>query len=59
MLPLVIAFAAATVVYYALRLLQHLTRSADEPPSIEDAVPFLGPLIGMLTHKSGFYMRMK
>jgi hypothetical protein len=42
-----------------LYLVQWLSQKADEPRMIENAIPFVGPVIQMLQHKSQFHLRMR
>jgi len=45
--------------FVLLCFFQRLTQKADEPPGVENAIPFIGPLIQMLRCKSGFHLRMR
>ncbi|KAI0188147.1 cytochrome P450 [Xylaria flabelliformis] len=42
-----------------LRALLRFTQSSDEPPVIDFPIPFLGPIIGMITKKSKFYSHIR
>jgi hypothetical protein len=41
--------------YLFLRLLLHYTQDTKEPPAIATSVPFIGPILGMMTKRTHFY----
>ncbi|KAK3322888.1 cytochrome P450 [Apodospora peruviana] len=45
--------------YIFLRLLLHLTQDPKEPPAVETTIPFVGPIVGMLTKKTDFYTHLR
>ncbi|KAI0598176.1 cytochrome P450 [Biscogniauxia sp. FL1348] len=45
--------------YIFLRFLLYITQDAREPPAIVTGLPFIGPLIGMARHKSGYYNQLR
>lgn len=55
--------AAATAIFISLYLflwaLLRFTHDEREPPSVEDNVPFLGPLIGMARQGSKFHKNVQ
>ncbi|KAK8115449.1 cytochrome P450, partial [Apiospora sp. TS-2023a] len=57
--PYVLATALALSFYGILRLLESWSHDPREPPLVNHAIPFLGPIIEMLRHKTRFYLRMK
>jgi hypothetical protein len=54
-----IAFGGLAAVYFVLRFALYLTQDAKEPPAIVNGLPFFGPLIGMISEKSLFYLRLR
>ncbi|KAI1320143.1 cytochrome P450 [Xylariaceae sp. FL0255] len=50
-----VIIGATAAVYVFLLTLLRTTQSSDEPPIVDFAIPFLGPIIGMITKKSKFY----
>ncbi|KAI0142915.1 cytochrome P450 [Xylariaceae sp. FL1272] len=52
---LTVAFGGIVAFYAFLRALLSTTQSSSEPPIIPFTVPFLGPVVGMLTKKAKFY----
>lgn len=56
---LVGALLGTACLYALLRSVLRLTQDAREPPSVEDGIPFLGPVISMLTQKSQLYPNLK
>ncbi|KAI9899679.1 hypothetical protein N3K66_006140 [Trichothecium roseum] len=53
------ALLGIACLYALLRSVLRLTQDAREPPSVEDGIPFLGPVISMLTQKSQLYPNLK
>jgi hypothetical protein len=45
--------------YIFLRFLLYLTQDAREPPAILTALPFVGPLIGMIKENTNFQVRLR
>lgn len=45
--------------YVFLRLLLHFTQDPREPPAVETAIPFISPIVGMLTKKVDFYTGLR
>lgn len=56
-LPMVLSGLVGLYVF--LRLLLHATQDPNEPPTIETAIPFLAPVIGMVREKSRYYPRLR
>ncbi|KAK8054416.1 cytochrome P450 [Apiospora saccharicola] len=59
---MLLSYASAAValsLYGILRLLESWSHDPREPPLVNHAIPFLGPIIEMLRHKTRFYIRMK
>ncbi|KAH7114327.1 cytochrome P450 [Dendryphion nanum] len=55
---LIVSFLEATFVVFVLsHILQWSTQKAAEPPVVENAYPFIGPIIQMLRCKSQFHLR--
>lgn len=56
MLSNITATVAGLVGTYVLFwALLHITQDAREPPTVEDSIPFIGPIIGMMRRGSGFH----
>ncbi|ORY06674.1 cytochrome P450 [Clohesyomyces aquaticus] len=45
--------------FVLFHLLQWLTQKSDEPLAVENAIPFIGPVVQMLRCKSQFHLRMR
>lgn len=45
--------------YMFLRALLHFTQDAKEPQAIENAIPFISPILGMATKGADFYGAMR
>ncbi|KAF3013528.1 hypothetical protein E8E14_009104 [Neopestalotiopsis sp. 37M] len=60
-MPSFIALCATglAAAYIFLRALVHLTHDAREPRAVAGTIPFISPLIGMLTEKGRYYVRMR
>ncbi|KAK0735124.1 cytochrome P450 oxidoreductase [Lasiosphaeria miniovina] len=56
---LALALVGVFAVYFFLRALLRLTQDDKEPPAVETTIPFLSPILGMLTHKSNFHTHMR
>ena len=52
-------FLGAIGVYGLLWSALHATQHSKEPPLVEDAIPFLGPIISMITQKTNFYVNLR
>ncbi|PVI08705.1 cytochrome P450 [Periconia macrospinosa] len=50
---------AATVLYFSLQLLLHLTQDKREPTALATSIPFLSPIFGMSKKKSKFYIELR
>lgn len=60
MAPLLsIVFGSIAATYLFLRFLLRLTQDRNEPPAILTGLPFISPLIGMATEKTGFHTRLR
>lgn len=57
MLPLVVGIVTAT--YVLLVALLHFTQDAKEPSSISDAIPFVSPIINMVSKGGNFHRLMR
>ncbi|KAI1146364.1 cytochrome P450 [Nemania diffusa] len=53
------AVGGLVAAYVFFQALLHFTQSSAEPPTINFPVPFLGPIIGMITKKSKFYSYLR
>ncbi|KAI1487550.1 cytochrome P450 [Biscogniauxia mediterranea] len=53
------ALGAIVAAYVFLQALLHFTQDAKEPPAVSFSIPFLGPIIGMITQKSKFYNNLR
>ncbi|KAI0521605.1 cytochrome P450 oxidoreductase [Xylaria bambusicola] len=51
--------ASAAGFYLFLWALQHVTQDAREPRTVEDALPFISPVIGMMTRGSNFHRHLR
>ncbi|KAK4212719.1 cholesterol 7-alpha-monooxygenase [Rhypophila decipiens] len=54
-----VAFGVLVATYIFLRVLLHLTQDSKEPPAILTAIPFFGPIKGIVWEKSGFFVRLR
>ncbi|KAK3942882.1 25-hydroxycholesterol 7-alpha-hydroxylase [Diplogelasinospora grovesii] len=54
-----VAFVALGSIYSFLWILLHFTQNGEEPPVVGSAIPFLGPLVGMIRQKSRFYIGLR
>lgn len=45
--------------YIFLRALLHLTHDAREPKAVENAIPFISPILSMAAKKADFYNQMR
>ncbi|KAI1130606.1 cytochrome P450 [Nemania abortiva] len=52
-------FGGLAATYIFFRFLLYLTQDVREPASIANGIPFVSPLIGMITEKSKFYLRLR
>ncbi|KAH9908578.1 cytochrome P450 [Xylariomycetidae sp. FL2044] len=60
MAPSVTAILGSLVTTYMfLRFILRLTQDAREPPAIQNGIPFIGPLIGIIREKSNFHVRLR
>ncbi|KAI3393571.1 hypothetical protein diail_3920 [Diaporthe ilicicola] len=50
-----LGLVALAVVYGFLWFLLHLTQDAKEPPCMSTSLPFIGPVLAMGRHKTGFH----
>ncbi|KAH7303437.1 cytochrome P450 [Stachybotrys elegans] len=55
---IIIPVAGVAVAYLFLRFLAYITYDPRQPPPVNGVVPFISPLIGMITENGGFYLRM-
>lgn len=55
----VVAAAAAMVLYLSLHLVLNITQDKREPPAIATSIPFLSPILGMSRKKSKFYIELR
>ncbi|KAH7316967.1 cytochrome P450 [Stachybotrys elegans] len=55
----VLSVAGLAATYVFLRALAFVVEDPREPKTITGAIPFISPLVGMLTEKTGFYIRMR
>ena len=55
----VVAAAAAMVLYLSLHLVLNITQDKREPPAIATSIPFLSPILGMSCKKSKFYIELR
>ncbi|KAI0018342.1 hypothetical protein F4780DRAFT_794773 [Xylariomycetidae sp. FL0641] len=55
--PLVIFIAVIAVAYTFLYVLLYATQHTEEPPTVGNNVPFLSPVIGMVTKKAQYHRR--
>lgn len=53
------AAAGLTGIYIFLWALLRFTQDVREPPSVEDAFPFLTPIAGMARNGSSFHSRLR
>lgn len=53
--PFSVDLGVVASTYIFLRLLLHYTQDAKEPPVIATSIPFIGPILGMMTKKIHFY----
>lgn len=56
---IILSVAAATAVYVFLQALAYFTHDPKEPEAIIGTIPFISPLIGMLTQKGHYYVQMR
>lgn len=56
---LTISGVAIAAIYIVFRAILHFTQDAKEPLAIGTIIPFISPVLGMLAHKSKFYVRMR
>lgn len=56
---LALALVGVFAVYFFLRALLRPTQDDKEPPAVETTIPFLGHILGMLTHQSNFHTHMR
>lgn len=47
------------VATYGLHAILHFTQDGREPPTIDYSIPFLGPIVGMITKKSQLYTELR
>lgn len=45
--------------YVFLSALLHFTQDAKEPHAVETSIPFVSPLLGLITGKQSFYVRQR
>lgn len=53
------ALGGLAATYVFLWALLHLTQLANEPPTVGTSVPFIGPILGMIRHKSRFHAHVR
>lgn len=56
---LVAAGAVLAALYVFLRALLFFTQDPREPPAVENGIPFVSPLLAMLSKKGKFYNEMR
>jgi len=56
---LALALAGVAAVYLVLCVLLRQTQDEEEPPTVENSIPFITPALQMMIHKSKFYVRMR
>ncbi|KAI0380529.1 cytochrome P450 [Hypomontagnella monticulosa] len=54
-----VALGGLAATYLFLRFLLYLTQDPREPPAIVTRIPFISPLIGMITQKSSYYNQLR
>ena len=56
---IILSLVGAGATYAFLWALAYLNLDPREPPPIAGSIPFISPLIGLVTEKESFYMRMR
>jgi hypothetical protein len=55
----VATLVALVLCYSLLRIALHFTQDPKEPPLVRNGIPFLSPLVGMITEKTHFYVNIR
>ena len=56
---IVLSLAVVGATYAFLWALAYLNQDPREPPPIAGSIPFISPLVGLVTEKESFYIRMR
>lgn len=56
---IIVSVAGAVAVYSFLLALAYFKHDPREPEAIVGTIPFISPLIGMLTEKGHYYIRLR
>jgi hypothetical protein len=54
-----VVVGTVTAIYVSFQLLLHFTQDKREPPSLDTAIPFLSPIIGMSRKKTKYYIELR
>lgn len=54
-----VTFVTVATGYLLLHVLLHLTQDSKEPPTVNNAIPFLSPILGMTFKKAKFYSLLR
>jgi hypothetical protein len=57
--PVVVSLAGVVVTYVFLRTLVYFTQDPREPPVVVGTIPFISPLVGMMTEKAKYFIRLR
>ncbi|KAI0473341.1 cytochrome P450 [Xylariaceae sp. FL0804] len=57
--PITLILVTVLAVYAILRRLENRSQSREEPPLVENGIPFLSPILQMMRHGTSFYVRMR
>lgn len=57
--PITAVVAGVTGIYVLLWVILHFTQDKREPESVDDAVPFLSPIVGMALKGSRYHTDLR